>query len=230
MGLTCRLAIGLATTVAISGCEDFATPADLDRPQILAIASEPASVEPGDRARLSILVADPDGEVEVPEVTWRIVPAPGQPQLGELETEEDGSTWYTAPDEIAENPTGEVIEAVVTVGDVELTGVKAMVVGSIDLRNPTVVEVRAAGSPLADADVLTVDVGDIVEIDLSLDPPATEDVQVAWFSNVLHVEKYKSAPTDADAPDDRGGREGIIFAVARDRGGVGWLSRRVRIR
>jgi hypothetical protein len=208
-----RVRITTSLAIAVAGCADFATPAELDRPQILAIASEPASLEPGARARLSILVAGPEGEMEVGAVSWRVA----GPALGRIE-EEAGEVYYRAPSAIDEDPAGTLVEATARVDGAELVGVKAMVIGAVELANPAVSAIEANGQPIGEA--LVIARGERVELTASLQPAASGDEQLAWYSNRLVIEKYRDQPTEAVAPEEAG--DGWLFAVARDRGGVGW--------
>jgi len=210
--------------VASAGCKDFATPAELDRPQILAISSDPASVRPGERARLQLVAAGPDGPVTPDSVSWRITTEPGVPSLGTVENEGD-DTYYVAPAAVDDDPTGTLVEAEVTAGDVVLTGVKAMVVTRLALENPVVTAIESDGNPIDGA--LAVERGAMLDLDVAVAPEATEDLEVAWYSTSLTIEKYKSAPTTAEVADDAD--DGWLIAVARDRGGVGWLAVPVEI-
>jgi len=213
-----RLA-SLAIAVASAGCEDFATPAELDRPQIVAMASDPASVAPGERARLSLLIAGPDGAVTPDQVTWSITATPGVPQLGRVERVGD-DTFYVAPAEVDDDPTGTLVQAEVTAADAELTGVKAMVVTELELENPAVIAIERDGAAVAGA--LRVVRGAGFELAVALEPEATGDLEVAWYSTALTIEKYRSQPTEALVEDEA--EDGWLIAVARDRGGVGWLA------
>jgi len=215
----------LAIAVASSGCKDFATPAELDRPQIVAISSDPASVRPGQRARLSLLVAGPDGPTAPDAVTWSVTAEPGVPELGRVERDGD-DTFYVAPDAVDEDPTGTLVEAAVTSGDAELTGVKAMVVTRLDLENPTVTAILRDGAPVEEE--LVAQRGVHFELDVAIEPEATDDLEVAWYSTSLAIEKYRSQPTEVEVPADA--EDGWLIAAARDRGGVGWLAVPVRIR
>jgi len=212
--------VSLAIAVASAGCEDFATPAELDRPQIIAMASEPASVAPGERARLSLLVAGPAGPIAPEAVTWTLTTTPGVPELGRVE--EDGAeTWYVAPAGVDDDPTGTLIQADVTAGDAELSGVKAMVVSVLDLENPAVTALERDGEMVDDAE-LRVRRGVRFELAVTLEPEATDDLEVSWYSTSLTIDKYRSQPTEVVVPDDA--EDGWLVAVARDRGGIGWLT------
>lgn len=213
-----RLA-SLAIAVASAGCEDFATPAELDRPQILAIASDPASVAPGERARLSLLVAGPDGAVTPDQLSWSITAMPGVPQLGRIEREGDDA-FYVAPAAVDDDPTGTLVQADVTAGDAELTGLKAMVVTELALENPSVIAIERDGARVGGT--LRVVRGAGFELAVALEPEATGDLELAWYSTSLTIEKYRSQPTLALVEEEA--EDGWLIAVARDRGGVGWLA------
>ena len=216
----------LAIAVASAGCEDFAVPAELDRPQILAIASEPASVAPGERARLSILIAGPDGPLTPDAVSWSLTTEPGVPQLGRIEREGDDA-FYVAPAAVDDDPTGTLIEAEVSAGEVALTGLKAMVVTELDLQNPVVTAFERDGQEVERAE-LPVLRGAHFELAIALAPEATDDLEVAWYSTSLTIEKYRSHPTEVVVPEEA--EDGWLIAVARDRGGVGWLAIPVVVR
>jgi hypothetical protein len=215
----------LAIAVASAGCKDFATPAELDRPQILAIASEPAAVAPGERAHLSILIAGPDGAIAPEAVAWSVTTQPGVPQLGRVETEGDDA-FYVAPAEVDDDPTGTLVQAEVTAGDSDLVGLKAMVVTELELDNPVVTAIERDGAAVADE--LVVRRGAHFELGVALETEPTEDLEVSWYSTSLSIEKYRSDPTEVEVPDDA--EDGWLFAVARDQGGVGWGALPVRIR
>jgi hypothetical protein len=225
------VAIALATSALASGCEKFASPAELDRTQILAIASEPAVIAPGGRTSLGLLVAGPDGEVASPPVTWTVVEQPGQPAIGRIEIAPDGSASYVAPDTVSSDPAGTLVQAAVEVDDKTLLGVKAVVIGSLDLLNPAVSALEVDGEPLAEGDSLALSAGQSTMLRVRLDPDATDDAEVAWYSTALSIDRYRlpvSTPTEAIAADTP--TAGWLFAVVRDRGGVGWRAVQVEVR
>jgi hypothetical protein len=61
-----------AILIALSACSDFATPSNLDRPQIIAVRSSPASLAPGESALLEVLVAGPDGVIDA-SAEWELL-------------------------------------------------------------------------------------------------------------------------------------------------------------
>jgi hypothetical protein len=220
------LTVSLALcALALFGCEEFATPAELSRPQILGIAAEPPAVAPGETAALAILVADPDGPIEAPDVRWEVVPAlPGSPALGEVRVRDDGHTEYVGPPQLPSGVTPvAAVQATVTVAGQELLAIKAIGLGPLPLANPTLAALTAdgvevpAGEPLATRPALE------VELSAAIEPAADEDTTWTWYSNVAAIERYRANPTVLAAPPWP--ESGWLFVVVRDgRGGVTWRS------
>lgn len=214
--------------VVSTGCEEFATPAELDRPQILAIAAEPPAVRPGESSTITILVAGPEGAVEEPAVTWRATSiSPEVPPVGTVSVGNDGSVTYLAPDtQPADNPALALVEASVEAGrESPLVGNKAIAVGSIVLANPTVTVFEADGADLSTAPELALRVGTPVSLEVDVEGGFFEEGSVSWYATAGVIEQYRSNPTEilAEEPGD-----GWLFVVVRDgRGGVSW--RQVRI-
>ena len=105
-----------AVACAVTGCDEFATPAELATAQVLAIRTEPPAVPPGGRAELEILVADSDGPIAAPDITWETTAAVlGEPPLGAVVTLADGRAEYTAPTSVDETPTVGAVLATVHV-------------------------------------------------------------------------------------------------------------------
>ncbi len=213
------------TAVAISsiaaGCEEFSTPAELDRDQILAIAAEPPSVGLGGRSAISLLVAGPDGELE-PSVTWSVMAlAEGILPVGSVEVDGDGAVTYVAPTERpAEIPTAGLVRAEVALPDRTLVGVKVVVVGNLELENPILTGFTADHHDLLAEPEVTVALGDTVTIAADIEPPATDDTMFAWYSTLGTIDMYRSSPTELLA--DQAG-EGWLFVVVRDgMGGETW--------
>ena len=119
-----------------TGCETLgATPAELSRPQILAIRADPPAIQVGQTSTLSILVADPDGVVANPDVTWALTTVdPDEQPLGTLMG--DG---YTAPATLAEEFVAELVVARVLIAGKELTASKVISVGTDVRDNPALV-------------------------------------------------------------------------------------------
>jgi hypothetical protein len=112
------------------------------------------------------------------------------------------------------------VQADVSAGGVDLTGLKAMVVTELELENPSVTAIERDGAALDSP--LEVVRGDEFELAVNLEPEATGDLEVAWYSTSLTIEKYRNQPAVAVVEEEA--EDGWLFAVARDRGGVGWLA------
>jgi hypothetical protein len=209
-------------TVAL-GCAEFATPAELDRAQILAIVAEPPAVGPGESSTLTILVAGPDGAIAQPQVVWSASSiSPEVPPLGTLADEQDGTATYMAPPtQPADNPALALIEARVEVGrDMPLIGSKAIAVGSIVLANPTLTRFDAGGTDLLTVDELSLRVGTPTALEIDVEGGFFEEGSVSWYATGATIEQYRSNPTEILAEE---AGEGWLFVVARDgRGGVVW--------
>jgi hypothetical protein len=214
-----------ALLVVLCGCSEFASPAELDRPQILAIRSEPASVGLGESAELSILVADQDGPVEDLQPSWEIVDQAGAPALGSLEIAGDG-VRYQAPGEASPFPTATTIQATVEVDGTVLTGLKLMVIGGPALENPRINELLVDGT--AAGDELVVSAGQELTLDLEIDPPADDETTYSWYARPGTIEEYRSIPTVFQAPDE-GEQQGWLFAVVRQGGGIDTFSIPLRV-
>lgn len=211
-----------ALAAAATGCTEFATPAELTKPTVLAVIADPPIVAPGEAASLAPVVAGPEGFVD-PEVTWALVETlPGVPPFGEVIADGD-TAIYRAPDEVPPQPEGAApvasVAATVRAGDVSVTVIKAMVVLDVGApaANPTITALTIDGAPVGEAATITA--GQPHEVAVEVDPPLGEDASVAWYANAGGIERYQSTPTElvaADAP-----RDGWLFVVVRDgRGGV----------
>ena len=135
----------LAALVLLPSCSDFATPAELESTQILAIQSSPASLTLGASASLSLYAANPDGPIENPDVTWLLQEQEGFPALGTLVDDGD-SVVYTAPSQVPELPTLVTVEARLPDGDKTLVALKGMLIGGPTLVNPEILSIQVNGS------------------------------------------------------------------------------------
>ncbi len=214
----------LASLLALLGCTDFATPAELESTQVLAIQSDPASLTLGSSATLSILVADQDGPVVAPDVTWSVQEQSGLPALGTVV--DDGTTvTYTAPNMVVELPALVTVEARVQDGDDTLVAIKAMLIGGPSLVNPDIVSITKDGDPVAETLVLAPGQETSLAVELAND--ASEDVTYAWYARPGTIDEYRSTPTMLVAPDEVG--EGWLFVVVRDGGGTSYRSLPIRV-
>jgi len=205
---------GLAA-VALSGCEEFATPADLDRPQVIAIIAEPPIVEPGGTSALTIVVVGPDGPIDAPEVEWTVVTLPGRPRLGRIDADANG-VRYVAPAEVDGQPTATALEARVRLPDRELVASKLVGIGALALFNPTVTGLAVDDAELA-AGPTPIAAGTTVAIEARVEPAPSEDATYSWYSTAGTIERFRSNPTELVVDAEAG--PAWLFAVVRDHGG-----------
>jgi hypothetical protein len=213
-----------AALVALPCCADFATPAELETTQILAIQSNPASLTLGSSATLTIFVADENGPVADPDVAWSLPSQAGVPDLGTIE--DDGTTvTYTAPAALPELPFLVTVEARLADGENTLVALKAMLIGGPALTNPEIAAIRVDGETAAEP--LTLQVGAESSLAVELATPPSEDATYAWYARPGTIDEYRSSPTVYLAPDEPG--EGWLIVVVRDRGGIAYQSIAIRV-
>ncbi len=215
----------LATAVATLGaCAEFATPAELTKPTVLAVIADPPLVAPGASSALEVVVAGPDGPLVPASTSWRLIETfPGVPPFGEVVPGDTGTATYQAPDPVPDLPENvppvSSVEVTVSAGDEQIVVVKAMVVTDLEGANPTI-DTLAVGDAVA-GDAVEVAAGAAVYLDVGVDPPVGDDATFAWYSTVGAIERYQSNPTELIALDEA--KDGWIFVVVRDgRGGVAW--------
>lgn len=214
----------LALLVMVAaGCADFATPAELATPQIIAVVADPPVVRPGSTTRVTAVVAGPGGVQAGLVPRWSLVEAfPTVAPMGMLTVDGDG-VIYTAPAVVPPRPEGvpPVDSLAIEIDVVDdgaprtLSAIKAIGVLDVDSANPTfeltvgdatALEVRGprAGMTLA----------------LTPSPAAGEDARFAWYATAGQIEDYQSNPTQLVADD---AATGTLIAVYRDgTGGVAW--------
>lgn len=219
----------LATTLlpcalALFGCDDFASPAELSRPQILAIQTEPASVPLGGSAELRVFVADEDGPVQAPQVTWSIQSDFGLNAVGSIAVR-DGVATYTAPTEVPETPTAVSLEARLEEDGVTLVGVKALVVGGPSLVNPVIETITANGVGVADE--LVLEAGSETQLAVTMESQLSSDATFAWYARPGTIDEYRSSPTTIVTEGEVS--EGWLFVVVRDRGGIAYKAVPTRV-
>jgi len=217
------------TIVASTGCNDFATPAELDRAQIIVMISDPPAVPLRESSLMTIVVADSNGEVTTADVQWEVSSSvPELPPLGSVEVSGDTVT-YNAPNALPSLPDLALVQATVTVGDETLVGLKGVVIGPLQFVNPTITALTAAGTDVMTAGAIEVSAGDTIDLAVTLDPPADEMTTYAWYSTIGEIEQYRSTPTEFIAPAESG--DGWLFVVARnDKGGATWHKVQLTVR
>lgn len=208
-------------------CSDFATPAELTKPTVLAVVADPPLVAPGGETALSIVMAGPDGPMVPDQVSWRLVETlPGVPPFGEIEGGA-GTATYRAPDPLPVLPEGAPpvtsVEATVEADGTSVLVVKAVVVADVPARNPAIAVLAVGGEVAGDRVVLGA--GQTVDLDAGADPRPGEMAAWAWYSTAGAIERYQSNPTQLEVEDD-----GWIFVVFRDgMGGVAWRAIEVAV-
>lgn len=210
-----------------AGCTDFATPAELTKPTILAITAEPPVVAPGASAVLETVVVDGSGVLDGLTQRHALVETyPGVPPMGRLE-DDGGVLRYVAPDPVPalpdDAPPLDSVQIDVDTPAGTLRAVKLMLVtDAVATANPVIsrltigdTDVIAAPGPI----VLARETA--VAIDVAIDPPAGDDARFAWYSSAGLIERYQSTPSELVAAEDA--RGGWLFVVVRDGlGGVAW--------
>lgn len=202
-----------------TGCADFASPAELTKPTILAIVAEPPLVAPGEETELSVVLAGPDGPMAATSVDWSLIETlPGLPAFGTLEPGATGTATYTAPDPLPELPEGippvTSIAVGVTAGDTRIDSIKALIVDELPLANPRITVLAVGGEVVAPGAAVTLEAGGSYDLDVGVDPPPGEDAAFAWYSTVGEIEQYQSNPCELVAAEEA--REGWLFVVIRD--------------
>lgn len=211
-----RLAIAL---LAAAGCDDFASPAELEAPRIIALVVEPAALAPGQEGRLIAVVAGPGGLVDA-RAHWS------------LETPSDDVDLWSASGidavTVAAGAAEATIElrAEVDVAGVTLAGIRSLAIGGASRANPAI-ELTVDGA-LAGA-AITAPAGSDLELAIVATPPAGDEAGVSWFSTAGEIELYRRSPAILEAPAEPG--PGVLLAVFRDGlGGVAWRQWQVDFR
>lgn len=206
------LALALALPMLAAGCDDFATPSELEAPRIIALAAEPAAVAPGGEAVLDAVVAGPTGLM-------------GGRARWSIETPVDGvSLWSDGVDHISVaagvGETEVTLRAEVEVGGDVLIGVRQIAVGGASRGNP-VIDLVVGGAAAGEA--LVLDAGIDHDIALLADPAPESFAAgaVSWFATAGEIPHYRHNPAVLEAPGEPGA--GVLLAVYRDgQGGVAW--------
>lgn len=213
--------------LAATACTDFASPAELTKPTILAVTAEPPVVAPGGHTDLAVAIADASGPLTTLPTRWSLVETyRGVPPMGTLV-----GTTYTAPDPLPTLPAGalpvDTIQLEIDTAVGTLIAVKVVPVVSTTAANPAVTALTV-GDEDALAGPLTVARGATLPLTLTTDPAPGEDARFAWYSSVGLIERYQSNPTTLVAAEEAG--SGWLFAVVRDgKGGVAWRGVQVTV-
>lgn len=213
-----RLVVAFLIAVWAAGCSDFSTPAELDHAQIIAVRAEPPAVMPGERARLEVLVAGPDGPLSQPPASWSVAG-------GGAVAVDDSGVAVVVDGDVGSDVVWVDVE--VDIGGEILRARKALVIGAGPATNP---EVRAlwVGDLDAGDEPVVVGAGSTVPLAVDMDPEPGEGALVSWYSTVGDIDRYRLADSELVAPP--AADSGWLMVVVRDgRGGVGWRIARLRV-
>ncbi len=217
-----RLAVVLL--VGAAACTDFATPAELTKPTILAITAEPPVVAPGASSVLETIVVDAGGVMTGLTQRHQLIETyPGVPPMGRVERVGD-EVRYVAPDPIPELPDNALpldsVQIEIDTPEGTLRAIKVMPVTTVTAANPTITRLTV-GDADGLAGPLTLARNTPVAIDVAIEPAAGEDARFAWYSSAGGIERYQSTPAELVAAEEA--RQGWLFVVVRDgAGGVAW--------
>ncbi len=219
-----RLAVVLLS-VLLAACTDFATPASLEKPTILAVTAEPPVVAAGEASRLDTVVVDGSGVLIGLTRTYALIETyPGVAPLGRLE-EDDLGVRYIAPDPVPARPGNppplDTVQITIDgVGATPLTAIKVMVIAPISTRNPVI-----TGLTIGPSDGMTGTVvvrrGETLPLMVVTDPPPGDQARFAWYTIAGTIERYQSNPAELVVDDEA--ESGWLFVAVRDgQGGVAW--------
>ena len=207
----------------VTGCETLPLASELTRPTILAVQTDPPTIDVGERAELEVLIAGPDGDIDDAALQWDVVPAFEElPVLGTIERDEAGTPVYVAPTAVGE-PTGTAIEVVADTGDDRpLEAIKIIGVGfPFTVPNPTITNLSVNGRAIAEGEEIRLAPGAAISVDAVASPAPTDESDIAWFTTLGRIDLYRRTPSEYIAPS-RPGR-GMLYIVYRDAdGGVAW--------
>ena len=228
-----RLAVVPLFVLATAACTDFATPAQLEKPLILAITADPPLVVAGGQSQLDAVVVDGDGVKTGLTTRYRLIETyDGVAPIGRLD-DSAAPVRYLAPDPVPSLPGNappiDTIEVTIDgLPDGPLTALKVMGVAPVETANPRITALTIGdGDGLAEGP-LTVRRGDRRALTLTVDPPPSDDASFAWYTVAGTIEKYQSNPCELVVGDEA--RSGWLFVVVRDGlGGVAWRGVELRV-
>lgn len=215
----------LVALAALSACDTFASPASLDNAQILAVQSEPASLRLGESASLRLFAADSEGPLENPAVEWALVEQPGLTLVGTLSAGDDSEARYQAPEQVPSLPTAVAVQATIDHEEGPLVALKFLLIGGPALENPSITELTLNGEAVEGPVLLKA--GEEVELDVKIDPPASDEITYAWYAHPGEIDAYRSTPTTMVAATEAAA--GWLYVVVRDHGGVAYRAVEVQV-
>ena len=188
------------TLLVLAACDAKPEIARLDHSQILAVRTEPASVAPGERARIDVLAGDESGAVY--EAVPDSVAARGLP------VEHTAEGWFVT----AGGPEIATLEVAIDIDGTEWRATKSLVV-SERTENPRIATMQIDG---AASEQLVAAVGTKPALSVT----AEGDLDYAWYSSVGDLELYRQPSAILDAKEPAVGH--VVIVVRDATGGVSW--------
>lgn len=184
----------------LAACDAAPELARLDHAQILAVRTDPASVAPGERARVDILAGDESGAVY--EAVPDTLSARG------LAVEHTAEGWFVT----ANGPEIATLEVALAIDGTEWRATKSLVVNT-RTENPRITTMQIDG---AASDELVAQVGTKPALSIT----AEGELKYAWYSSVGDLELYRQPSAILDAAEPATGH--VVIVVRDAAGGVTW--------
>jgi hypothetical protein len=226
MRRTVTLALVLAVSPWLIGCDDFAPPAELTAATVVGVRAEPPVVARGGETKLLPLIASPRGALDAAGATWRLTETlPGVPPFGQVIANPDGTATYRAPQQLPELPPNALpidsVELKLELDGRLSTTLKAVLVTDAMAANPAIAAVAVDGVPHGDGDAaIELAAGAEVALSVATAPEASDRTTFAWYASVGSIEKYQSQTCTYLAKEPG---SGWLFVVVREAQlGIAW--------
>ena len=232
------LLTGVVAGLLAPGCQEVDSPAELDHAQVLAVQANPAQIPAGGSAELDVLVAGPDGDIEILPggLQWTVsapgfVSGPGEVVFAARPDDPDGSdgsagqAWqYRAPESLAGEPVMVTLSVDIELPEGQeiptLAAEKIIMLGVDSVPSPRVIGLAMNGAPIDERMALLP--GDRAELSLEVES-ATSGGLTTWHATCGTLEQYRESVALYEAPAEP--CTGVLYAIHRDElGGVVWHS------
>jgi hypothetical protein len=220
----------------LAGCGDFRDPGDLRFARTLAVRADPPRIDPGQRARIDLLVTGNDGvpAVRAPDSVTVAPPIPGRPvapaEAVQLIAQDSGAWYVSAPSaEVlaqlrqgfglpADAPIPFSLSVSATVDGQARPSEKVVWLGGAAL-NPVITSMTIDGHPMEEATPVAVPAAGIHTLTATAEGEGT--LSYAWYTAFGELKKYRevTATFEKAAPGQAGA---VVLVVRNDKGGVAW--------
>ncbi len=207
----------------LCGCEEFDTPADLDRPQLAAMQAEPPLVPIGASAELRALFLNADGEFQ-PDAVWEpVAPQSGGTPVGSVEIDSMGRVFAVPPPGLT-TPTPAAFQVSAEVSGQRIIGIKALLFAAPEMEsNPVIDTVTIDEVPVAMEPVVLPARGSNVALSATLLPDPGTSATYAWYTTVGDIERFLDQAPVLEITEETASGPGMIYVVGRNgRGGIAW--------